>query len=217
MEQEIIQVEKVEKKDNFFIARIKKFQVITFTFGFLLINQIIVFWATYLTGRNQLFGKTSLDILFVITVIPLIYFLQWLLVVWIASKFPREKLREKFLRHPIATIILFVLYITDLPYRLSGYWGGNLASVFEVIVYYAIVSFLWWLLVCWISEKIFKKQRSQWNWYKKIIDKIFIIIPPIYKFILGLIVALFIFLILFLLITMVFHYSGSDLKNLFNY
>ena len=128
-----------------------------------------------------------------------------------------EKLREKFLRHPIATIILFVLYITDLPYRLSGYWGGNLASVFEVIVYYAFISFLWWLLMCWIGEKIFKKQRFQWNWYKKITDKVFIIIPPIYKFILGLIVALFIFLILFLLITMVFHYSGSDLKNLFNY
>lgn len=202
------------KKDNFFIARIKKFQVITFTFGFLLVNQIIVFWATYLTGREQLFGKTSLDILFVITVLPLIYFLQWLLVVWIASKFPREKLREKFSRHPIATIILFVLYITDLPYRLSGYWGGNLASVFEVIIYYAIISFLWWLLVCWISEKIFKKQRFQWNWYKKIIDKVFIIIPPLYKFILGLLVALFIFIILFLLLTVVFHYSGNDLNKL---
>jgi len=205
------------KKDNFFMIRIKKFKVITFTFGLLLINQIIIFCITYLIRGNQLFGKTSLDILFIITVIPLAYFLQWLLVVWIASKFPREKLREKFLRHPIATIIIFVLYITDLPYRLFGYWGGNPVSVFEVIVYYAIVSFLWWLLVCWISKKIFKKQRFQWVWYKKIIAKIFIIISPIYKFILGLIVALFIFLILFLLITIVFNYSGSDLKNLFNY
>ena len=217
MEQEIIQVEKVEKKDNFFIARIKKYQVISFTFGFLAINQIIVFWATYLTGKEKPFENASLNILFTLVGIPLLYFLQWLLVVWIASKFPREKLKEKFLRHPIATIILFILFITDLPYRLSGYWGGNPASVFEVIIYYAIVSFLWWLLMCWISEKIFKQQRFQWNWYKKIIDKVFIIIPPLYKFILGLLVALFIFIILFVLITLVFHYSGSDLKNLFNY
>ena len=205
------------KKENFFIARIKKFQVITFTFGFLLLNQVIVFWANYLTGKERLFESAGLDILLVLVGIPLIYFLQWLIVVWVASKFTKETLKEKFLRHPIATIILFILLITDLPYRLSGYWGGNLASVFEVIVYYAFVSFLWWLLVCWISEKIFKKQKFQWNWYRKIVDKVFIIFPPLYKFTLGLLVALFIFIILFLLITLVFHYSGSDLKNLFNY
>jgi len=217
MEQEIVQVEteKVEKKQNFFLKRILKYQVITFTFGFLLLNQVVVFWVTCLTGEDSFLGKLSLKILFAAIGIPLIYFLQWLLVVWIASKFPREKLKEKFLRHPVATIILFVLYITDLPYRLSEYWGGNIASIFEVIVYYAFISFLWWLLICWISDKIFKKQRFQWNWYRKIVDKIFVFIPPVYKFILGLIVALFVFLILFLLITIVFHYSGADLKNLF--
>jgi len=217
MEQEIIQVEKVEKKDNFFIARIKKYQVITFTFGFLLLNQEIVFWANYLTGKDVFLGKPSLNILFAVIGIPLIYFLQWLIVVWVASKFTRERLKEKFLRHPIATIVLFILFITDLPYRLSGYWGGNLASIFEVIVYYAFISFLWWLLVCWISEKIWKKQRFQWNWYKKIVDKTFIILPPLYKFVLGLIVALLLFLLLFLLITKVFHYTGSDIMKLFNY
>jgi len=100
---------------------------------------------------------------------------------------------------------------------LAGYWGGNLASIFEVIVYYAFISFLWWLLVCWISEKIWKKQRFQWNWYKKIVDKTFIILPPLYKFVLGLIVALLLFLLLFLLITKVFHYTGSDIMKLFNY
>lgn len=209
-------VEPAIKKENFFIARIKKYQVISFTFGFLAINQIIVFWATYLTGREKLFENTGLNILFMLVGLPILYFLQWLLVVWVASKFSKEKLKEKFLRHPIATIILFVLFITDLPHRLSEYWGGNPASIFETIVYYAFISFLWWLLVCWISEKIFKKQKFQWSWYKKIIDKIFIIIPPLYKFVLGLLVALFIFIILFVIITLVFHYQGSDLKNLFN-
>lgn len=205
------------KKENFFVARLKKYQVISFTFGFLAINQIIVFWATYLTGREKLFESTGLSILFMLVGIPILYFLQWLLVVYVASKFSKEKLKEKFLRHPIATIILFVLFIIGLPYRLSEYWGGNPASIFETIVYYAFISFLWWLLVCWIGEKIFKKQKFQLSWYKKVINKVFVIIPPLYKFILGLLIALFIFIILFVLITLVFHYQGSDLKNLFNY
>ncbi len=217
MVETITPISPIIKKDNFFIARIKKYQVITFTLGFLLLNQEVVFWVNYSTGKDVFFGKSSLNILFAVIGIPLIYFLQWLIVVWVASKFTRERLKEKFLRHPIATIILLILFITDLPYRLSGYWGGNLASIFEIIVYYAFISFLWWLLVCWISEKIWKKQRFQWNWYKKIIDKIFIILPPLYKFVLGLIVALFLFLFLFLLITKVFHYTGSDIMKLFNY
>ncbi|GAI33706.1 unnamed protein product, partial [marine sediment metagenome] len=36
-------------------------------------------------------------------------------------------------------------------------------------------------------------------------------------FVLGLIVAIFIFLVLFTIISLVFHYSGADIKNLFNY
>jgi len=217
--------------DNFFIARIKKYfiaqmkkhQVITFTLGFFFLNEEIIFWASYLAGVNYLtgksgdvlFGKPSLNILFAVIGIPLIYFFQWLLVVLIASKFTRESLKEKFLRHPIATITLFILSIilTDLPYRVSAFWGETLAYIFEVIVDYAFICFLWWLLVFWISEKIWKKQRFQWNWYKKILDKIFIILPPLYKFVLGLIVALLLFALLFLLITKLFHYTGSDIMK----
>jgi len=206
-----------EKKKSFFIARIKKYQIITFTFGLLFFNQLAMILAAYFADKDLFLERFALNIWFWVIGIPLIYFLQWLLVVWIASKFPREKLKEKFLRHPIATILLFILYITDLPHRLSGYWGSNIISIFEVIVYYAFISFLWWLLLCWISDKIFKKQKFQWNWYKKIIDKIFVFMPPIYKFVFGLIVALFIFFVLFLLITIIFRYSGSDLKSLFNY
>jgi len=33
--------------------------------------------------------------------IPVIYFLQWLLVVWVASRFTKETLKEKFIRHQI--------------------------------------------------------------------------------------------------------------------
>jgi len=48
--------------DNFFIARIKKYfiaqmrkhQVITFTLGFFFLNEELIFWASYLTGVNYI-------------------------------------------------------------------------------------------------------------------------------------------------------------------
>ena len=73
-------------------------------------------------------------------IIPAVYFLQWLIATWVASKYTQESLKEKFYRHPIATIILFISYITDLPYRLSeSDLGGGLfkmINAFEIIIYY---------------------------------------------------------------------------------
>lgn len=204
-----------EPKQNWFVKRIKKYQVITFTFGFLLLNQLTMILMAYFADNDAFLERFDLNIWFWAIGIPVIYFLLWLLVVWVASKFTKETLKQKFLRHPIATIILFILYVTDLPYRLSEY-GGGIVAIFETIVYYAFVSFLWWLLMCWISSKIFKKQRFQWRWYKKIIEKIFVFIPIAYKIILGLIVALILFFVIFILITVVFKYSGQDLKTLFS-
>lgn len=203
------------QKENWFIKRLKKYQVITFTFGFLFLYRFSTFLILYFSDKDLFLKRFGLNIWFWAIGTPIIYFLNWLLVVWVASKLPKDKLQQKFLKHPIATIILFILYITDLPYRLAEY-GGNIINIFETIVYYAFVSLLWWLLVCWVSSKIFKKQRFQWNWYKRIIDKFFVFIPPLYKFILGLIVAFLVFIVLFLIITKIFHYSGADLKNLFN-
>jgi len=140
-----------------------------------------------------------------------------LIVVWVASKLPSQKLNEMFHEHPIPTILFFALYVTDLPYRLStsnlgtGIW--KLTNAFEIIAYYAFVSFLWWLLICWISGKILKNRRFQWNWYKVVIDKMFVIIPVLYKIILGIIVASFIFLALFSFISLFLGYSGQDLKS----
>lgn len=177
---------------------------------------------SYFVGGEKAFLKAdNLSIWFFIIAILAVYFIQWLIVTWVASKFTVQTLKEKFYLHPVATIIFSFLYLIDLPRRLlkSGFGGGllKLINAFEIIIYYAFISFLWWLLICWVSEKVWKKQRTQWSWYKKIIDKIFIFIPIIFKFILGLIAALLIFLILFFLIVWVFHYSGADLKNLFNY
>jgi len=204
-----------EPKQNWFWIQIKKYQVITFTFGFLLLNQLTMVLTAYFADKEMFLERFGLNIWFWAIGIPVIYFIQWLLVVWVASKFTRESLKQKFFHHPIATIILFILYVTDLPYRLAEY-GGNLISIFETIVYYAFVSFLWWLLICWISGKIFKKQRFQWRWYKKTIEKIFVLMPIVYKIILGLLVTLILFAILFFLITVVFKYSGQDLEMLFS-
>lgn len=204
-----------EPKENWFVKRIKKYQVITFTFGFLLLYQLTTFLIGYFADKDLFLERFGLNIWFWAIGIPVIYFLQWLLVVWVASKFTKETLKQKCFRHPIATIVLFILYITDLPYILAEYSGGSIVIIFETIVYYAFVSFLWWLLICWISSKIFKRQRFQWNWYKKTIEKILVLMPIAYKIILGLIVALVLFFVIFILITVVFKYSGQDLKMLF--
>ena len=110
-----------EPKQNWFIKMIKKYPLITFTIGFLLLGQLVAVVASYFADKSLFIERYGLNIWFWAIGIPVIYFLQWLLVVWVASKFTKEILKQKFLRHPIATIILFVLYITDLPYRLSEY------------------------------------------------------------------------------------------------
>ena len=203
-----------EPKQNWFIKMIKKYPLITFTIGFLFLGQLVAVVASYFADKSLFIERYGLNIWFWAIGIPIIYFFQWLLVVYVASKLPREKLKQKFLRHPVATIILFILFITDLPYRLAEYGGGG--GWFETILYYGFLAFLWWLLVCWISSKIFKKQRFQWHWYQKAIEKIFIFLPIAYKIVFGLILAIIIFFIIFYLITVVFKYSGQDLKMLFS-
>jgi len=203
-----------EPKQNWFLKQIKKYPLITFTVGFLLLGQLVIIFASYFADKSLFFERYGLNIWFWAIGILIIYFLQWLLVVYVASKFPREKLKQIFFKHPVATIIMFVLFITDLPYRLAEYGTGG--GWFETILYYAFLAFLWWLFVCWFSSKIFKKQRFQWRWYQKTIEKIFVFLPIAYKIIFGLILAVVIFFIIFYLITFVFKYSGQDLKILFS-
>lgn len=206
------------KPENFFLKRIRKYQVLTFTLAFLFLFRFGGTLIFYFEGQETFIDAFGFSIGFFLVAIPAAYLVQWLIATWVASKFTRERLKEKFYRHPIATIIFALLYVTDLPYRLSGSdLGGGLfkmINAFEIIIYYAFLSFLWWLLICWISEKIWKKQKFEWLWYKKSIDKIFAFLPPAYKFILGLMVALLIFLLLFVLFAGVFNYSGADLQKL---
>lgn len=205
-----------EPKQNWFVKRIKKYQVITFTFVFLLLYQLIPYLIVYFSDKEDFLERFSMNIWFWAIFIPIIYILQWLFVVWVASKFTKESLKQKFLRHPIATIFLFILYVTNLPYRLAEYSSSGIVTIFETIAYYTFVSFLWWLFICWISSKLFKKQRLKWKWYEKIIEKFFVFMPIAYNLTLGLIVALILSFILFILLTVVFKYSGQDLTILFN-
>lgn len=218
MEQEIIQAEQLEMKENFFLKRMRKYQVLTFTLAFLFLYRFVGTLIFYYAGKETFIENYGLGIGVFLIIIPIAYLLQWLIATWVVSKYTQQSLKEKFYRHPIATIIFFILYLTDLPYRLSETDLGSglfkMINAFEIIIYYAFLSFLWWMLVCWISKKVWRKQKFEWSWYKKVVDKIFVFLPPLYKFILGLMVALLIFLLLFVLFVGVFHYSGSDLQNL---
>lgn len=215
---QVITTNEVPKKENFFLKRIRKYQVLTFTISFLFLYRFAGTLIFYFAGKETFIENYGLNIGAFLIIIPAVYLLQWLIATWVVSKYTQESLKEKFYRHPVATIIFFILYLTDLPYRLSETdLGGGLfkmINAFEIIIYYAFISFLWWMLVCWISKKVWRKQKFEWSWYKKIVDKVFVFLPPLYKFILGLMVALLIFLLLFVLFVGVFHYSGSDLQKL---
>lgn len=206
------------KKNNFFLARLKRFQIITFTITFLFIYRLIGALALFFTDKVNFIKLYLFSIWWFVVFITGAYFVQWLIFTWIGTKLPKEKLKNKFFLHPIATFIILFLFLTDLPNRLREYGGGGgivFINALDTIIFYAFISFLGWLLICWISSLILKKQRFQWKWYKMIIDKLFVLLPPIYKIILGLMSAIFVFMILFGVISAIFHYSGSDLSKIF--
>lgn len=198
------------KKENFFITRIKKYKILTFTLFFILFTRFFGSLISYFTNKQVSF--------WIIALLPVIYFITWLIVVWIASKFTYDTLKEKFYCHPILTIVFFILFLIDLPSRLGGSDLGigliKTINVFEITLNYVFICFLLWILFCWISKKIWNNKKIKWIFYEKIIDKFFIFLPPIYKIILGLMVAEFIFVLLFALFSGLFNYSGGDLKKL---
>ena len=206
------------ERNNWLLDKIKNNQIITFTFAFLLVYRFITTLFSFLANRQLFLESFKLDIWFFIIAIPILYFFQWLVVIWVASRFPAQRLKDKFYKHPITAIGFLILYLIDLPYRLSkadlgvGIW--KLTNAFETVVYYAFISFFWWLLICWISSKLWKHQKYQWTWYRVLIDKIFVVMPIIFKVVLGLIVASFLFIVLFGLISMLSGYSGQDLKSI---
>lgn len=208
----------IPEKENFFLIRIRKYPVLTFTLVFLFIYRFGCTLIFYLAGQSAFIEKSGLNIRFFLIAFPATYLAQWLVATWVASKYTSERLKEKFYRHPIATIIFALLYIINLPFRLTAYNLGpgvfKMINAFEIIIFYAFLSFLWWLLICWISEKIWKQQKFEWTLYNEFIDRIFVLLPPLYKFILALMIALLIFLLIFEVLAAVFNYTGADLQKL---
>jgi len=186
--------------------------------SFLFLYRFAVLAFLYSTDKDALSERYNTDIWLLGVGIPLLYLLQWFLATWVSSKQPREELKRKFSAHPMATSVCLVLFLCDLPYRLAEYGDGigiyRIVNIFEAVVYYAYLSFLWWLLLCWICSKAYRGQRLRWNWYKIAVDKAFVAVPIVYKGALGLIVAVLLSMILFALGTVVFTYTGQDLKAL---
>ena len=160
-------------------TKIKKHPIISFTILFLLAFRFFNLLLIYFVDKQGYFKQYyGIDIWVSLLIIPIIYLLQLLIVIWVAEKLPKEKLINKFYEHPVASTVFLILYLTDLPYRLSesnlgaGLWF--IINAFEVIIYYAFLSFLWWLLICWISKKIWKQpKKREWQWYKNAVNKAF--------------------------------------------
>jgi len=199
--------------------RVRKYQITTLTFVFITVYRLGLFSTLYLIDPETFVQVFRFDIWVFLVALPLVYFLGWLLVTWVASKHSVFSLKEKFYRHPIATIILSALYLWDLSFRISEYSLGPgffnyMINTFELVVFYAFLSFLWWLAVCWFSEKLWRKQRFSFNWYQKTVDILFAVTPPLYKFVLGLIISLVVLVTLFVSLSSVLNYSGEDLLKL---
>jgi hypothetical protein len=181
------------KKDlkNQLVDIVKKQKLIIFTFGVLFAyNLVTIFY----------FNWVSLSIWHsIITAPPVDDLLLWILVIWLTTKYSKNDLKQKFINHKIVTIILFVWLLVVVSNKLIFSFlflnrQGNIivtllgiVSLFNVVLYSIFLFFILWFVICWISNKIFKKQKNQWSWYNNIVNKSFIILPKVYKVILGLI------------------------------
>jgi len=206
------------KKDNVFITRIKKYQIITITMAFLLLYRTFDHLIYYFKEGNSPYQAIGLNIWLVLSLHIVVYILQWLILTWIASKYTAQSLKEKIYGHPIITLILLVIYLHELPYRYANSsLGSNLVGIFELTIYYAFLFYIYWLIICWLSKLIWKRQRYQWIWYNKLVDKLIVIIPIIYKFLLGIIISIVVFINLFTILTRITNYSGVDIWKLFHF
>lgn len=212
-------LDEIKKRNaNWFINRVKRYPIIIFTCIFLFLKSVIGTSLLYFHDQESFIETMEISFWGCILLSLVTYTLLWLLITWVASKFSSEKLKQKFYKHPIATITLSLLYLIGLPYQLSIYSSGSglwkITSYFETIAYFAFVQVLWWLLVCKISRAIFKKQRYQWIWYKKIINNAFQIIPWLYKTVLYLLVIGCTLIIILAVIFNIFEFLAPSAKDL---
>jgi hypothetical protein len=208
---------------NWISKTILQFQVWSFTILLLMVNalanSIVINNSNKETFSILLKETYGMDFLTLLIVIPLLYALFWFLGIWILTKNTASKFYEKLIRHPIISIILLISFLVDLPFRIPRLseivYISKSVHIFESIISYGFIIFLWWLLFCYLSNLLIKSQIL-WKWYKRLIDKIFIFAPGFYKVVLGIISVLFIFKITIYVLYNVFNYSGHDIEKLLN-
>lgn len=83
-------------KRTFFIAWVLKYQVITFTIGFLFVHQLLTTLIIYFKDKEYFLKEYKLSIWIFILLIIVIYFFQWLIVSYTASRFTIQTLKDKF-------------------------------------------------------------------------------------------------------------------------
>lgn len=197
---------------------IQLYPVVTFTVLFLFLFRFGSFLVLYFFDKERFSEYFGLSLFPALAIATATYFVQWIIVVLLFSKYSKERIKTRLLEHPYITSFLTSLYLWGLLQRLvwTEVGGGILGAInaFETIVYYAVVSFIWWILFTWISKKIWKKRESDISWYRKSVEFLLAYLSPVYKVILGAVVVYFLFSIIPSMLALMFGYSGSDLQKL---
>lgn len=192
---------------------VKKHQVTTLTLSFFFLYQLATVVFAQLSDPSSLLETSGLSVGPLVLLLILVYLLQWAIAVWALSKIG-PKTKERLYRHPIATIFVALVFVTDVPSRVLEGGSFTVMSALETAVFYGFLSFLIWNLLCWIAEKIWRKPSAPWGWYKFAVDKANAFLPPAYKVILSILIAITIFVSLFAVLGGLFGYDAADWNQL---
>ena len=203
----------MKKTRDFLWRMVRKHQVTTLTLSFFFLYQLATVVFAQLSSPSSLLETSGLSIGPLVLILILLYLLQWIIAIWALSKLG-PKTKERLYRHPIATIFVVLVFITDLPSRVLESGSFALINALETAVFYGFLSFLIWSLICWISEKIWRKSSAPWGWYKSAVDKASAFLPPAYKVILSILIAITIFMSLFAVLGGLFGYNAADWNQL---
>jgi hypothetical protein len=139
----------------------------------------------YIEGQNS-FIQGDYGIVFLVLIFC---FFIYKITYWLNKRYSKEIIKRKAFLHPIATSLLLITYgflVFDTLLN-DFYWSGSgiplisaLNSALMVIGFYFLFFFIFWLILCYISEKILKDQNIRWGWYKNIIIKLLENVPLIY-------------------------------------
>lgn len=141
----------------------------------------------YVEGQNSLI-QGDYGIAFLVLIF---YFFIYKITYWLNKRYSKKIIKRKAFSHPIATSLLLITYgflVSDTLLN-DFYWSGvgislisalTSASALMIVGFYFLFFFIFWLILCYISEKILKDQNIRWGWYKSIIIKLLENAPLLY-------------------------------------